>query len=347
MKKVRLGKTNLMVSEIGLGGIPLPRVPEEQAVAVVHRCLNLGINFIDTANVYTTSEERIGKALAGRRDGLVLATKTLMRTHSEIEEQLDLSLQRLGVGNIDLYQFHNVSDTETLDLIVRPGGLLTVFDKAKRDGRINHIGITCHQIDVAIQAVKMDCFETMMFPFNFITNEAIHELLPLAREHDVGFIVMKPLAGGMLKDVAIAFKYLFQFEDIVPIPGIAKIEEIDEIVHYLHHSPTLEPEEIEEMEKTKQELGTKFCRRCDYCQPCSEDIPISDVMNYKSLAKSLPRERLFISPVMLDIINKAAQCTRCGECEERCPYHLSIRDIIAENVSWYEAQKRAYEEQKV
>ncbi len=230
MDKIRLGKTGMMVTRLGFGGIPIQRLTAKDAVAVVSKCLDLGLNYIDTANGYSTSEERIGKAVKGRRHDVFIATKTFPGTPDIIEKNLDLSLKRLDTDYIDLYQFHGVNDKATLDRILDPeNGLYQVFEKAKKAGKIRHIGITSHQMDAAKMEVKTGKFETIMFPFNVITSEPAKELLPLCRQHDVGFIVMKPLAGGMLDNATIAFKYLLQFPDVVTIPGIEKIKEIEEI----------------------------------------------------------------------------------------------------------------------
>ena len=270
MEKIRLGKTEMRVTKLGFGSIPIQRVPEDEAIAVISRCLELGINFIDTANGYTTSEERIGKVIAGQREKLVIATKSLTRTRDEIKNHLKLSLERLGVEYLDLFQFHNVSDADTLKTILDPGGPRAVIEDAKKAGIVKHIGISCHQIDVAKEAVKSDCFETIMFPLNFIYPDAKNELLPLAREHDIGFIAMKPLAGGMIANANIAFKYLSQFPDVALIPGIERVPEIEEIVRIVEEAPVMTSADEEEMERIKQEVGSKFCRRCDYCQPCAE-----------------------------------------------------------------------------
>ena len=344
MEKIKLGKTEMMVSRLGFGGIPIQRDSENEAVAVVKRCLDLGITFLDTANAYTTSEEHIGKAIAGRREGLILATKTQARTGEGVEQHLQLSLKRFGVESIDLYQFHGVSDSKNLDMVLDPNGPMAVLEEAKRTGVVKHIGITSHSMDIAKEAVKSDRFETIMFPFNFITSEPADELLPLAREHDVGFIAMKPLAGGMLDNVAIAFKYLFQFPDIVPIPGIEKAYEIEEIAQVLSGQWQMTDEEEQEMQRLRDELGTRFCRRCDYCLPCTEEIAISTVMVSGSFAKRLPPERIFAGRFG-EMLEKAASCTECGDCEERCPYHLPIREMIAERVRWFQEEKQKYEEQ--
>jgi uncharacterized protein len=343
MRKLRLGKTGLMVTQLGFGGIPIQRLNEKDAVAVVARCLDLGINFIDTANAYSTSEERIGKAIAGRKEGLILATKSTSRSPEVIIKHLDQSLKMLGVDCIDLYQFHNVSDAKSLEIVLAPQGPRAELEKAKKAGKIRHIGVTCHQIDTAKKAVASDQFETVMFPFNFVTSEALDELIPLARAHDVGFITMKPLAGGMISNARIAFKYLFQFPDIVSIPGIEKVEEIEEIAGLLGSDPHLTAADKREMEQLKQQLGTRFCHRCDYCQPCKESIAISTVMIFPSLAARLPDEHIY-SGFWGSLVEKAAGCSLCGECEERCPYHLPIREMLDEHVQAYMKRKKIYEE---
>ncbi|MCP4754750.1 MAG: aldo/keto reductase, partial [Proteobacteria bacterium] len=337
----RLGKTGMMVSKLGFGGIPIQRLSEERAVEVVRRCLDLGVTFIDTANAYSTSEERIGKAIAGRRDSVVLATKSLSRTREGVEKHLELSLERLGVDSIDLFQFHQIFDSETLETILDPEGPMAVLEKAKGKGRIKHIGITSHSLDTAKEAVKTGRFETVQFPFNFITSEPADELLPLCREHDVGFIVMKPLGGGMLGNAAVAFKYLLQFPDIVMIPGIERESEIEEIVSIFQNPTEMDDAEVREMQRLREELGTRFCRRCGYCQPCTTDIAISTVMIADSFGKRLPPERFF-SEQMAATILKAAECDDCGECEERCPYELPIREVIAERVEWYREEREDY-----
>ncbi len=340
MKKIRLGKTDMMVTRIGFGGIPIQRLTEAEAVKVVRRCIDLGVNFIDTANGYTVSEERIGKAVKGRRDDVFIATKSGSREAAEIQKNLDLSLQRLDTDYIDLYQFHGVNDQATLDKILAPESeLYIVFEKAKKAGKIRHIGITSHQIDIAKKQVESDRFETVMFPFNFITCEHAEELLPLCKEHDVGFIDMKPMAGGMLDNATIAFKYLFRFPDMVIIPGIEKIHEIEEIMDIYNGPHEMTAEENEKMQQMRDELGTRFCRRCDYCQPCQQEIPISMLMTFPSFVKRLPPDWYLKGPWIPGMMERAANCIECGECEARCPYQLPIREMIKESYDLYEKMK--------
>ena len=342
MEKIRLGKTEMMVTRLGFGGIPIQRLSEDDAVAVVRRCLDLGINYLDTANGYSTSEERIGKAVKGRRHDVFIATKTFPGTAEIIEINLDLSLKRLGTDYIDLYQFHGVNDMPTLNKILDPeNGLYLVFEKAKKAGKIRHIGITSHQMDAAKAHVKTGRFETIMFPFNFITCEPADELLPLCREQDMGFIVMKPMAGGMLDNATIAFKYLLQFPDIVAIPGIEKTREIEEIFRIYSGSPKMTAAERKKMRQMTEELGTRFCRRCDYCQPCSQQIPISMIMTFPTFVKRLPPDWYLKGGFIPDAMAKAASCTECGECEARCPFKLPIQEMIKESYNLFEQVKAA------
>ena len=344
MEKTRLGRTNMMVTRLGFGGIPIQRLSEEDAVAVVRTCQDLGVTFMDTANGYTTSEERIGKAIAGRRQGLILATKSGARDSEGVERHLALSLKNLGVDYIDLYQFHGVSTFDALEQVLDPKGCRAVVEEARKAGTIRHVGITSHSLEVAKEAVKSDQFETVMFPFNFITSEPADELLPLAREHDVGFIAMKPMAGGMLDNATIAFKYLLQFPEVVPIPGIEQAWEIEEIVKLYQGPKQMTEEEVAEIRRIRDELGTTFCRRCEYCQPCPQEIPISTVMNITSFVKRMPPERVFSGGIAA-AMERASTCTECGDCEERCPYDLPVREVLAERVRWYGDRKKEHEKQ--
>jgi uncharacterized protein len=343
--RIRLGRTDMEVTRLGFGGIPIQRLSHENAVGVVKRCLELGINFLDTANAYTTSEERVGQAIAGKRDKVFIATKTAPISAEIFRKNLRLSLERLNTDYIDLYQLHGISDFKTLDRVLGDEGLISVMEEAKKEGLIRHIGITSHQIDVAKKAVESGRFETLMFPFNFLAPEAAEVLLPVCRDQDVGFIAMKPLAGGMVENAAVCIKYLMQFPQVMFIPGFEKIPEIEEIAAIVQGTSVMTEAELKQMAQIKQELGTRFCHRCDYCQPCTAEIPISMVLPLKSFYKRIPIERFFgemVAPAM----EKAAKCTNCGKCEERCPYHLPIRQMISEQVEWYARESKKYREKK-
>lgn len=339
MKTKKLGKTGLEVSIVGFGGIPIQRLTEAEAVQVVQRCLDLGITFLDTANAYTTSEKRIGKALADSaipRKRVVIATKTGARDKAGAQEHLELSLKHLQTDYIDLWQFHNVTTFEAYEQVLCPGGAMEAAQAALRAGKVRHIGITSHSMDVALKAVPSGHFETLQFPFNFVTSEPADELLPLAQKHNLGFIAMKPFAGGMLDDANLAIKYLLQFDNVVPDPGVESSAEIEEIVGIVTSDWELTPQERQEIERIRAEVGTRFCRRCEYCQPCPEGVNISLVVNVHSFYKRFAAES-FSTGWVAEGMESARNCVECGECEEKCPYHLPIREMIVENLAFYDS----------
>lgn len=338
MEKLILSRTGLAVTRVGFGGIPIQRLPEEEAVAVVKGCLDLGVNFLESGRAYTISERCIGRAISGRRDGLVLASKTARRGKEKAGADIKSSLEDLGVDYIDLYQLHNVSDMETYARVTGPGGALSALKEAKESGIIGHIGISCHTMEPAKKAVTSGLFETVQYGLNFIVTTAAKELLPLCREHGVDFIVMKPLGGGALEYPNVALKYLMQFPDIAILLGVEKVAEMEEAVRIISGPREMDKEEKRRMAELARELGSTFCRRCDYCQPCTEEISISTVMSMKTFWKRLPADQFF-SGWIAEAIEKGVSCSHCGDCEERCPYHLPIQDIMTENLEWYEREK--------
>jgi predicted aldo/keto reductase-like oxidoreductase len=335
MRSVMLGKTGLEVSRVGMGGIPLQRPPVEEAVRVVHRALDLGVTFFDTAAGYGESEARLGRALVGRRASVVIATKSGRRTDEEAAAEIERSLQRLKTDYIDIWQFHNIADAETYTQVLGSGGAMEAAQKALQTGKIRHIGLSSHNLHTAIEAVKSGLFETVQFPFNYVTREPIDELIPLAAERGVGFIGMKPFAGGMLGRADLSIKYVLQFDSVIPDPGIETVEEIEEIVGLVESGDwALSPAELEEIEARRDELGTQFCRQCGYCQPCPQGIQISMAMITEAMWKLWPRETFM--EWMGGVIETARTCLRCGECESRCPYQLPIRDRIAESIAFFD-----------
>jgi len=340
MDTVRLGKTELQVSRIGFGGIPIQRVSDNEARYVIRRAFELGVTFFDTANGYGTSEERIGAALDNKRDRVILATKTPARDRNGALEHLELSLKRLQTDTIDLWQLHNVSSEENYAKVIGPGGALEAAREAVRDGVVQHIGLTSHSMEIALKATASGLFETIQFPFNYVTREAEEKLIPLAEECDVGFIGMKPFAGGLLDDPRLSIKYVLQWDSVVPDPGIETTDDIEGIVRVLEGDRQLTDEDRQEIERIRGEVGNRFCRRCGYCLPCPTEIPIPTAMNLVSFMRRFPVDNLE-SGWLADVAAKAAACQQCGECEERCPYELKIRDMLVENVRAFEDLKAA------
>jgi predicted aldo/keto reductase-like oxidoreductase len=337
LRNVTLGRTGLRVSRVGMGGIPIQRPPMEEAVRVINHALDVGINFIDTSIGYGDSEIRIGKAIAGRRDEVVLATKGRWQDRKTVEDSIHQSLQRLGTDRIDLWQMHNIRDPEAYEGVVAPGGSLEAAMETLDEGKILHLGFSTHNLEVAMKGVESGLFETVQFPFNFIAREAAGELIPLAEEHDVGFIGMKPFAGGNITDARLAIGYVLQHGNVVPDPGIEKTEQVDEIVGLMDEGIELTDGDRARMDAIRDELGNRFCRQCMYCMPCPNGVEIWLLTYMRNLFRLWPRERV-VSGWFSDAAETAVRCVQCGECEERCPYQLPIRELIQENYDFFKRE---------
>lgn len=333
MKTTRLGATDLEISEIGFGGIPIIPLPQEEAVSVVRHCFDLGITLFDTANMYPTSEEKLGAALAPIREKVVIATKTARRDAAGAAEHLDLSLRQLQTDWIDVYQLHNVSNEDALKQVLAPQGAYEAVCKARDAGKVRFIGISSHSIATAMEALKTGLFQTLQFPFNFIESDPANELFPLATKNKVGIIGMKPLGGGVLERADLCFKFLQQYPYVVPIPGIRTKGEADEIVELYRNPEPLLEEDLRGIEKMRSALGEKFCHRCEYCMPCEQGVQISSVLMFQAAAKRLSREAVkgWIGKAMESV----EKCIECGECEQKCPYALPISDLLKENLALY------------
>jgi len=337
MKTVRLGRTDLRVSQVGMGGIPIQRPHPDEATRIIHHALDSRITFFDTANGYGESEARFGRAFASRPgswEDIVIATRTSVRDAHTAEEHMALSLKRLQTDYIDLWQFHNVSTTEAYDRLLAADGAMEVAQRALQEGTIRHVGITSHSMDVARTAVASGHFEMILFPLNFVNNEAEQELLPLCREHDVGFVAMKPFGGGRLTDADLVIKYLSQFEDVVTVPGIESTQEIDQILDIARSAGGLTDEDLARMSQIRTELGKKFCQWCGYCMPaCPQEIYIPGVINAEVTARLWPQDSW---QRISEAVERGRTCLECAECETRCPYGLPIRQLLAKGIEFFE-----------
>ena len=335
MKKIRLGKSGLMVSRVGMGGIPITRPPLDEAIDIINRALDLGVNFIDTAIGYSTSEARIGQAIEDRREEVILTTKSPASTRDQALEQLETSLKRLRTDYLDLWQLHGINSLEKYEAIMGPGGAYEAVTEALEDGRVRHIGFSSHHLGVSLQLVPTGHFEVIQFPFNFISREPADELIPLAKKHDVGFIGMKPFAGGMIRDANLAIKYVLQYDNVVPDPGIEKFSDIAEIVDIVNGSWELSQQEKKQIEEIHSRTGNRFCRQCNYCGPCPNGVIIYGVPYLQRLYELWPPERFFTWPYVLESVKSIENCSECGLCEPKCPYNLPIREMIKEMQAYY------------
>lgn len=336
MNSYILGRTGLEISEVGFGCIPIIRLGTDEAVEVLQYAFEKGVTFYDTANAYKDSEYKIGKAFKGMRDKVVLATKTMRRDASEVIDQLENSLRMLQTDYIDLYQFHQVAQEKDWEML-QTGGALEAVLKAKEQGKIRHIGITSHSLPMAVKLIKTDIFSTIQFPFNFIEDAAKDELHQVAKAMDIGILVMKPFAGGVIDNASLAFKFLRQYPQAIPIPGYDSKKSVDEIVALYDCPNVVTADDLALMDQYRAELGQRFCRRCEYCQPCPQGVMITPAMGYPIVANRM-------SPaVAVDFAQKAMetvpQCIDCGLCTTRCPYELAIPEILHKNYDLFEQQR--------
>jgi predicted aldo/keto reductase-like oxidoreductase len=332
MRLRRLGRTNIEVFPIAFGGIPIQRVNEETAVETVKRAIELGINLIDTARGYTDSEIKIGKALKDVDKKIYISSKSANRTKDGIYEDVKISLKNLGVEKIDIYHIHGVNDWETFKKIFEPNGAYYGLLKAKEEGLIDFIAVSSHSNDILAELIKTDKFDVIQVSYNFIETEPEEKIFPIALEKDIGIIAMKPMAGGVLPNPRLSLKFVLQKEFLIPDPGIESIEELEEDIEIALNLTPLTNEEWEEIERTRKEMGSTFCRKCDYCQPCPQGIPISTIIRSESFLKRLP-DSTIRHGWFYDAYLKAQNCTKCGICTTRCPYKLAIPDLIEKNVA--------------
>lgn len=321
-----LGKTGLKISRMGFGGIPIQKIDEEGTRKLLHEMMEMGVNYIDSARGYTVSEQYIGYGLEGIRDKFVLATKSMSRTKEAMAADIETSLGNFRTDYIDLYQVHNPS-MEQLDQVIGEGGALEALMEAKAAGKIRHIGLTAHSTAVFERALGLDWVETIMFPYNIVEQQGA-ELIHKCAEKNIGFIDMKPLAGGAIEDATLALRYVCSNPDVtVVIPGMAEVRELEQNLAACSNTEPLADEELKAMDKVREQLGTDFCRRCNYCAPCTVGINIPSVFLF---AGYLQRYDLadWAKDRYSTLKVKASACIGCGKCEPRCPYHLPIREKL-------------------
>ena len=321
-----LGKTGLKISRLGFGGIPIQKIDAEGTRVLMHRLRAEGVNYIDTARGYTVSEEYLGYALEGIREDFVLATKSMSRDRAGMARDIETSLKNLRTDYIDLYQVHNPT-VEQLDQVLAPGGALEALKEAKAAGKIGHIGITAHSVEVLGKALELDWVETVMFPYNIVETQG-EDLIAKCTKKNVGFICMKPLAGGAIEDATLALRFICANPDVtVVIPGMAEEREIAQNIAACSDTSPLTSGEKEQIMAVRGALGTNFCRRCNYCQPCAAGINISGVFLFEGYLSRYGLEEWARGRYAM-LPKTASDCIGCGACEARCPYNLPIREML-------------------
>ncbi|MBR6762237.1 MAG: aldo/keto reductase [Clostridia bacterium] len=326
MKKVILGKTGLEISRLGFGGIPIQRIDAAGTRKLFEAMREKGINYVDTARGYTVSESYIGEAMEGMRQDFVVATKSMARTYEAMKADIEISLKNLRTDYIDLYQVHNPNMAQ-LEQVVGEDGALKALLEAKKAGKIGHIGLTAHLVPVAMAALEYDWVETLMFPYNIVETQG-EEILELCKAKNVGFIDMKPLAGGAIEDARAAMRFVAKDPRVtVIIPGMAELSELDINIAAVEDESEYSEAEVAKEAEIRNMLGNQFCRRCNYCAPCTVGINISGVFLF---AGYLQRYGLgdWAKSRYATLDKKADDCIGCGVCETRCPYQLPIREML-------------------
>ncbi|MBQ7048601.1 MAG: aldo/keto reductase [Clostridia bacterium] len=331
MNKVSLGTTGICVPQNAFGALPIQRISEDEAIKLLRTAYDGGMRFFDTARSYTDSEIKVGKAFEGMRDKVYIATKTQALTVESFNKDLETSLRNLKTDYIDIYQFHNPPFCPKPD---DSSGLYDAALKAKSVGKIRHISITNHRPNVAIEAVKSGLYATLQFPFCYLATEKDLEIVGLCKAHNVGFIAMKALSGGLLTNAVAACAWLLQFDNVLPIWGIQKECELRQILSFMDDVPTTTDEITELIERDRKQLIGSFCRACGYCMPCPKDIQINNCARMSQLIRRSPSAQWLTEEsraMMLNIEN----CINCRQCAEKCPYNLDTPKLLRENLEDY------------
>ncbi|MCC8129297.1 MAG: aldo/keto reductase [Clostridiales bacterium] len=333
MDMVTLGSTGITVNKNGFGALPIQRISQEDAVRLIRRAYDGGIRFFDTARFYTDSECKLGQALEGIREQVYLATKTAAETAEDFWKDLDTSLHNLRTDHIDLYQFHNPA------WCPKPGDGTGVYEamlEAKAKGMVRHIGITNHRLAVAKEAIASGLYETLQFPFSYISGEQERELVALCRERNMGFIAMKALSGGLITNSAAAYAFEAQFDNVLPIWGVQRERELNEFLSYIDNPPALTPELQAVIDRDREQLCGEFCRGCGYCMPCPVGIEINSCARMSLMLRRAPAQS-WLTPERQEKMKRIEQCLHCGRCKGKCPYGLDTPTLLEKN---YEDYKR-------
>jgi aryl-alcohol dehydrogenase-like predicted oxidoreductase len=331
MQKIRLGRTDLLVSRSGFGAIPIQRIRFDEAKHLLRKAYDHGINFFDTARGYTNSEEKIGYALSDVRKDIILATKSPAKDKAGLLQDIETSLSKLNTDYIDILQVHNPSYVPT------PDGEDKVYEgllEAKAQGKIRFIGFTNHRIKIALEAIASDLYDTLQFPLSCLSAEKDLQLIAECQRRDLGVIAMKALSGGLITNAAVAFTFLRQYDNVAPIWGIEQEAQLDEFLALEQSPPALDGEMWKVIEQDRKELSGAFCRGCGYCLPCPVEIPINMASRMMLLLHRMPYQR-FITPEWKANMELITECTECGQCRERCPYDLDPPALLKQQLPAY------------
>ena len=333
MDKVKLGRTGITVNKNGFGALPIQRTEKKEAVYILQKAFYNGIDYFDTARAYSDSEEKLGAAFKYTRERIIISTKTAASDAEGFRKDLEESLRQLRTDYIDIYQFHNPS------FCPRPSdgtGLYEAALSAKEQGKIRHIGITNHRLSVAKEAIESGLYETLQFPFSYLSSDEDLALVAKCKNTGMGFIAMKGLAGGLITDSAAAYAYMAQanFSHVAPIWGIQRENELDEFLSYQDCPPSIDERIMTQIEKDRRQLSGDFCRGCGYCMPCPAGIEINNCARMSLMLRRAPQEG-WLSPEWQAKMKKIEDCLHCNQCMKKCPYGLNTPELLKRNYEDY------------
>lgn len=331
MRQITLGNTGITVPQNAFGALPIQRISKEAAVKLLRRAYEGGMRFFDTARAYSDSEEKLGAAFEGMREKIYIASKTMAKTPEEFWSQLETTLTNLKTDYLDLYQFH------CADTCFAPGdgtGMYECMLEAKKQGKIRHIGITAHKVGVAEAIIESGLYETLQFPFSYLSSERELALVKGCQEKNMGFIAMKGLAGGLINRSDAAMAFMTQFENVLPIWGVQREKELEEWLSYMEETPSMNEEIRAYIEKEKLELSGDFCRGCGYCMPCPAGIMINQCARMSLMLRRAPSAG-WLSENMQAEMKKIEGCLNCGKCKTKCPYELNTPELLKKNYEDY------------
>ena len=331
MRQVTLGSTGITVPQNAFGALPIQRVSTEMAVKLLRRAYEGGMRFFDTARAYSDSEVKVGEAFDGMREKVFIATKTGAKTPEEVRSQLEISLKNLRTDYIDIYQFH------CADQCYRPGdgtGMYECMEELKKEGKIRHIGITAHKLYIAEEAIESGLYETLQYPFSYLSSEKELALVKKCKEANMGFIAMKGLAGGLINRSEAAMAFMTQFDNVLPIWGIQKEKELEEWLAFMEETPAMTEELRTYIEKEQKELTGEFCRGCGYCMPCPAGIMINQCARMSLMLRRAP-SKAWLTPEMQAEMKKIEGCLHCNQCMSKCPYELNTPELLQKNYEDY------------
>ena len=331
MRQVTLGSTGITVPQNAFGALPIQRVSTEMAVKLLRRAYEGGMRFFDTARAYSDSEVKVGEAFDGMREKVFIATKTGAKTPEEVRSQLEISLKNLRTDYIDIYQFH------CADQCYRPGdgtGMYECMEELKKEGKIRHIGITAHKLYIAEEAIESGLYETLQYPFSYLSSEKELALVKKCKEANMGFIAMKGLAGGLINRSEAAMAFMTQFDNVLPIWGIQKEKELEEWLAFMEETPAMTEELRTYIEKEQKELTGEFCRGCGYCMPCPTGIMINQCARMSLMLRRAP-SKAWLTPEMQAEMKKIEVCLHCNQCMKKCPYELNTPELLKKNYEDY------------